>query len=277
MGIDRHTAKFLFWARDEGVSFNRLLTIGRHVFFLSERELGTLLAQRGIAKTPDELNAIFSEANGYADPFLRLLGGQQAESLDASDYEGATHVHDLNQPVPRVWQEQYSAVFDGGSLEHVFNFPQAIRNCMKMIKVGGHYLAMTPTNNFMGHGFYQFSPELFCRVFCEDNGFALEHMIVFELDGTRWYEVMDPAQAMDRVSLVNRRPTCLGVIARKVAQVEPFTNTPQQSDYVAKWTRGPRVDPAHKRRTPWYRKWLRQVKKLLRPTFNPRHFRRLDV
>ena len=102
-------------------------------------------------------------------------------------------------------------------------------------------------------------------------------MIVFELDSNRWYEVMDPAAAMERVGLVNRRPTCLGIVARKVAQVELFTNTPQQSDYVAKWQRGVRVDPAHKLRTPWYRKWLRRVKKLIVPRFNPRHYRRIEV
>ncbi len=277
MGIDRHTAKFLFWARDEGVKFERMLTVGRHVLFLSKGELRALLARRGIAKTPAELQAIFCEAQGYADPFLRLLGGQEAASLDASGYEGATHVHDLNQPVPDDWKQRFSVVFDGGSLEHVFDFPQAIRNCMEMVTVGGHYLAITPANNFMGHGFYQFSPDLFGRVFSSENGFALKHMIVFELDNNRWYEVMDPAEAMERVSLVNRRPTCLGIVARKLAHVELFTKTPQQSDYVAKWQRGVRVDPAHKQRSPWYRKWLRRVKKLFVPRFNPRHYRRIEV
>ena len=277
MGIDRQGAKFLFWARSEGVNFERALTIGRHVFFLSKRELHSVLSANGIIKSSAELDAIFTEAQGYADPFLRLLGCLAPASLDASDYEGATHVHDLNQPVPEAWQQQYSAVFDGGSLEHVFNFPQAIRNCMEMVKVGGHFLAITPANNFMGHGFYQFSPDLFARVFSADNGFALEHMIIFELESSRWYEVMDPAKAMNRVSLINRTPTCLGIVARKLAHVPLFTQAPQQSDYIAKWAKGVRIDPAHKQRTPWYRKALRRMKRLVSPRFNPRHYRPIDV
>jgi 2-polyprenyl-3-methyl-5-hydroxy-6-metoxy-1,4-benzoquinol methylase len=52
-------------------------------------------------------------------------------------------------------------VFDGGTLEHIFDYPTAIKNCMKMVKPGGHLLLTTPANNWFGHGFYQFSPELF--------------------------------------------------------------------------------------------------------------------
>jgi hypothetical protein len=33
--------------------------------------------------------------------------------------------------------------------------------------------AVTPANNQMGHGFYQFSPELFFRVFSQENGYLL--------------------------------------------------------------------------------------------------------
>src|SRR5262245_52912378 len=142
MGVDRQCARFLCWARREGVNFERALTIGRHVFFLSKREMHSVLSANGIHKSSAELGAIFTEAQGYADPLLCLLGCADPESLDASDYEGATHVHDLNQSVPEAWQQQFSVVFDGGSLEHVFNFPQAIRNCMEMVRVGWHYLAL---------------------------------------------------------------------------------------------------------------------------------------
>ena len=92
-------------------------------------------------------------------------------SIDASAYENATMVHDMNLPVGDELKQKFSVVIDGGTLEHVFNFPTAIRNCMEMLKVGGHFFAHTMANNFMGHGFYQFSPELFYRVFSPENGF----------------------------------------------------------------------------------------------------------
>jgi 2-polyprenyl-3-methyl-5-hydroxy-6-metoxy-1,4-benzoquinol methylase len=74
-------------------------------------------------------------------------------SIDASDYENATYVHDLNVPIPDHLKGQFDLVDDGGTLEHVFNFPVALRNCMEMVKVGGHLLLNVPTNNFVGHGF----------------------------------------------------------------------------------------------------------------------------
>ena len=55
-------------------------------------------------------------------------------------------------------------VIDGGLLEHVFDFPTAIRNCMRMVRQGGHLILNLPVNNFPGHGFYRFSPELVFRV-----------------------------------------------------------------------------------------------------------------
>ena len=82
---------------------------------------------------------------------------------------------------------------DAGSLEHVFDVPTAIRNCMRMVAPGGYFLAITPANNTMGHGFYQFSPELFYRVLSDANGFTVERMLVTGTSSTRWFEVADPA------------------------------------------------------------------------------------
>ena len=89
-----------------------------------------------------------------------------------------------------------------GNAQHIFNVPTAFANCMQMIKVGGHFLSMTPCNNFMGHGFYQFSPELFWSVLCEDNGFVIDRMYIFEWrPHATWYVVANPASLGRRVTL----------------------------------------------------------------------------
>ena len=84
-------------------------------------------------------------------------------------YESAKHLHDMNEGIPGDFKEKYTAVLDAGSLEHIFNFPVAIKNRMDMVNVSGHYLAITPANNFCGHGFYQFSPELYFSVLTREN------------------------------------------------------------------------------------------------------------
>ena len=50
--------------------------------------------------------------------------------------------------VPDTLRRRYDLVYDGGSIEHVFNLPVALRNCMDMLAVGGHYICNTATNNY---------------------------------------------------------------------------------------------------------------------------------
>ena len=142
----------------------------------------------------------------------------------------------MNLPIPDELKSRFSVVIDGGTLEHVFNFPQALKNSMEMVAVGGHFLAVTPCNNYMGHGFYQFSPELFFRAFSEENGFKLEDVFICRWPRGRWYRVSDPKVIGTRVELINHYPTSLFVQAKRLRKTEVFATTPQQSDYVANWT-----------------------------------------
>jgi hypothetical protein len=211
--------------------------IGRHGLHIRPSRLKDNLLEFGFPCDQKTVDRLFSENNGFAEPFFRLLGAKDVHSFDNSGYEGATHLHDMNQEIPVCFKEQYSVVLDGGSLEHIFNFPVAIRNCMEMVRVGGHYLGITPTNNLMGDGFYQFSPELYFSVFSEANGFDLVSMVIYEdSPRARWYSVRSPRSVNARVTLTNRVPTELLVMAKKVASAPVFEPFPQQSDYVPKWS-----------------------------------------
>ena len=72
-----------------------------------------------------------------------MLGAKTLHTIDASNFEGATHVHDLNQPVPASWKESPDVVRDIGTLAHVFNFPVAMRHRLERVKLGGHFFAHT--------------------------------------------------------------------------------------------------------------------------------------
>lgn len=193
-------------------------------------DLRDLAIAKGVG-TAEQLQRL-DLSKGYAEPFLELLGAQRIESLDASDYEQATIIHDLNDPVPPSLHGRFSCVIDGGTIEHVFHFPHAIRSCMDMLETGGHYIGITPANNHLGHGFYQFSPELYYRVFGTENGFDVRTMLVKA--ASHWYGVADPAALRERTELVGSAPVTLVVIARKIKAIERF-HTPQQSDYVSAW------------------------------------------
>lgn len=238
MGIDANSLRFLAEAVRSGVDFKNTLTIGRQNYYrLSPALLREGLSRAGFKVPPEVAEKMFSSHGGYADELFRFLGATTLDSADYSDYERASFVFDMNRPNPPELNSRFTAVIDGGSLEHIFNFPQAMTNCMNMVAIGGHFIGMTPANNFFGHGFYQFSAELFFRVFDETNGFALERMVLVEDDqcGYEWFSVKDPAVAGERVTLTSAAQSQLFVIARKVAQRFPFLSPPCQSDYVARW------------------------------------------
>jgi SAM-dependent methyltransferase len=234
MGVDWHTARALIAARSSGVDFDRTATLGRQNLHVSLPEIADMLRDYGLPGDRLDLSAPQPE---FADDFFGLLGTRELTAIDASSYEGA-HVHDMNLPIPESLRQQFDVVLDGGTLEHVFNFPTAIQNAMEMVRVGGHLFLQTPANNFLGHGFYQFSPELFFRVLSADNGYAIERMLIYETyPGSDWYEVTDPAAVQSRVELIgSEHRTLLLVHARRTADKPIFAQTPQQSDYAASWS-----------------------------------------
>lgn len=230
MGIDIHGSRLLAFARQNGVDFSRTATLGHQSLHTPPAILRSLLRKMGVCLNDADFERIATAP--YADGLLEVLGAREVVSIDASPYERATIVHDMNRNIPVELDGRFSAVIDGGTLEHVFDFPTAIRNCMRMVEVGGHFLSVAPANNFMGHGFYQFSPELFYRVLSPENGFELRYMFATELRyGASWYAVADPMDVRKRVELINHVPTYLLLIARRTAPAELIAEPPQQSDY----------------------------------------------
>lgn len=238
MGVDTKGVQFLLAARRLGVSFARTATIGRQRLFVTSSWLRRCLRDFGMDLGAVRAGELLTSGGGYAEPFLGALGADAVVSVDASAYEGATRVVDLNGELPPDLEGAFSAVIDAGTLEHVFNFPAAIANCMRMVAPGGHLLSVTVANNMTGHGFYQFSPELLYRVLTRASGYRVERMLVTEVSSARWYEVADPAEVGRRVQLRTYRPVYLCVAARRVEVRPVLAAPPQQSDYLSAWSTG---------------------------------------
>jgi hypothetical protein len=104
-------------------------------------------------------------------------------------------------------------------------FSQPLRSIMQMLKLGRGYFAALPANNWSGHGFYQFTPELFYRTFSEENGFRVSKLLVAPACvGGRWLdgpacEVMDP-KSLGWVEVSARREIMLLLQAEKIAERE---------------------------------------------------------
>lgn len=231
MGFDIQNTRFILDANKSGVNFSRCATLGRQNLHIDKKTYAEEALRFGLDSAASAVNSAFSSFP-YADGFLYLMGAKELTTIDASNYEGASVIVDLNTPIPNDLVDRFSVVIDGGTIEHIFNVPCAFSNVAKMLKQGGHFISVNGANNFMGHGFYQFSPELLYRTFSMENGFQVESMIICEhTRNSDWYEVADPAKVGARVELINNSRTYIMMRARKVASKELFVNTPQQSDY----------------------------------------------
>ena len=253
MGLTRQTLEFFLEGLAQRPIPHRILTLGKQGLWVAPERIVQLLRQHQLLHSQiSDQTAIhrLAIAPWRLKAMLQLIGVEQVEACDVSDYEGAERIHDLNQPIPEDWHGRYDLVLDGGTLEHIFDIRRALENVMALVRVGGRVFLFTPTNNYCGHGFYQFSPELFWRVFSPENGFRILRMhIAVDTEGygsffgipypfpirSRRYTVADPAQVGERVLLVNHRPTLLFVEAEKERETPPFTRLPQQSDYLPQW------------------------------------------
>ena len=244
MGIDLHNLGLLGYAQDRGVSFGRTIGIGRQALFIDAPDLDRYRALRGLATLAEP--ATEPGRARYFEPLMsQWFGAATVDSVDASAYEQATLLHDMNLPwlADQAGLGSYDAVLDFGCLEHVFDFPVAWRNCTSLCRVGGHILHSLPANNLTGHGFYQFSPELFFNLYRAKNGFELVGLwFAQKADPKHWWKVANPSTVRRRVTLRNSHEVYMLVVARKVADLGHMP-APQQSDYAQQeWVEPRAVD-----------------------------------
>jgi SAM-dependent methyltransferase len=225
MGIDIHTLNFLRYA-SQIKPLGHTITIGRQGVHIARRDCERLIgAPPGFVHQP------------YCESLLKEhFGANRVESLDYSDYEQPTHVVDMNQRIPVHLQGQFDTVFDGGCLEHIYNVPQALNNCSALLKPGGQILHVLPANNYCGHGFWQFSPELFFSLYSVANGYCETEVLIADLSKEdRWYLTHPPTNGA-RINVASDTP--LYVLVRTVLSGPEFSHAHvQQSDYEYLWAR----------------------------------------
>jgi hypothetical protein len=167
---------------------------------------------------------------------LDYFGATKVDSIDVSDFEKATHIADMNRPLPDHLQGKYDTVIDGGCLEHVFNVAQALKNCSLLCKEGGQILHILPANQSCGHGFWQFSPELFFSLYSEVNGYSETEVWIANLsEESSWYLAKRRGDG-DRL-LVSSTDT-IYLLVRTVLKRHDFSHeNVQQSDYLCRWNK----------------------------------------
>lgn len=243
MGLTATDIDLLLALKNRKAPISRIVTIGRQSLCLHSKQVARL--RRIIPESCALANYCWGE---IADSILRdLTGAGEVVSIDMSAYEGASIAHDMNLPLADRRPDlaaQFDLVIDGGTLEHVFNFPVAVANLMFLAREGGYILSANPANNLCGHGFYQFTPELMRRIYSAENGFQTELIVLtqsrymsVEMDpGPKFFAVADPASLGRRILVRNRWPVMIRTLAKRVGDPPQDGLDVQQSDYVMAWS-----------------------------------------
>ena len=221
MGLTFHEYKFL-----EEVSkkknFGNVLTLGKQEMILTNEDRKRLnLFEK------DYVN------DEYIDKLLvDKFKANSVKSIDNSSFEGADIIHDMNKPIKNL-NEKFDTIIDFGTSEHIFNVVENLSNISKFCKNNGIILHSLPANNNCGHGFWQFSPELFFSLYSENNGFSETEIFVFNTHNKyEWWKV-EKQKLGERLEISSDAP--LYVLVKTIKKSEIQNKDVQQSDYIERW------------------------------------------
>ena len=254
MGIDVHALNFLrYISRKEPLG--RVATIGRQLLMITPARVAEIMGL-----------PMVTEFGMYSEELLkRHFGAKLVDSYDYSDYEGATFTADMNKPL--LPTREYDTVIDCGSLEHIYNVPQAMANISLLCSKGGRIVHISPGNNFCGHGFWQFSPELFFSLYSEPNGYAETQVFLADLTSPRhWFEVERPTNGR-RAEVVSRTPLYVLSKARKISEL--CNLQAQQADYIHQWQQS--KESSQNELMKRVKRFIKDRPKLVRMAWHVRH------
>ncbi len=210
-----------------------LLQLGRQAVRVNASQALGILKQFDIKPSIDLNSRDKSNINDIT--LFKSLGFESVESMDFSDYEKSTHIHDFNHPVPEQFHEKYDVIYDGGTTEHIFDFPASLRNIYKMLKVGGIIIHNVPANNYIEHGFYCFSPTVFYDYYSV-NGFEILQSYVFQINLSSNKCFVFEYTPEKSYSIPSNGEILIWFVARKV-DGSTCGVIPQQGTYVQAWSK----------------------------------------
>jgi hypothetical protein len=239
MGLDLIALRYHLHLKKNGVDFNRVAMLGRHTFSgISASSMVGTLKKFGFTISRSEASRMLTENDGYIEPFYRWLGSHTVDSFDASDYENATQIWDMNECLPDRYRGAYDFVYDGGTLEHVFHFTSALREAMTLPRIGGVFFSATPADSFLGHGFYQFGPDLAFEVLSERNGYQTKGVFLIEDRlNAAFHEVAPSTGNRGRVLASGAWPITMCYSGVRTGEI-PARLSATQPDYSMAWKTG---------------------------------------
>lgn len=187
MGLSTYMHKLLLEEQKRTSFSGKCLTLGVQVSHIDAKDVEKSYKDMEMPFPGTEALSLskhpYRKSHGLIDEecLYKLLGFNEVKALDYSDYEDAEIIFDLNEAeLPKELENQFDAIFDFGTLEHVFNIANALTNLHKMLKEGGRIIHASPFSNFPDHGFYCFNPTFF-HDYYTTNKYEISDLRLFKL------------------------------------------------------------------------------------------------
>ena len=108
MGIKTSSARLLAnLKRNREINLQSVCMLGRQELCLTQRQVEAINKDY-----KDVLNKKIKRET-FSENYLKALGAVYIHSLDASDFEGADIICDLNKPIPVEYRNKFSCIIDG--------------------------------------------------------------------------------------------------------------------------------------------------------------------
>jgi SAM-dependent methyltransferase len=230
MGIAKGAISLLYKHRQAYGFSGKMIELGKQNVFVSADKLNEISERFGQHSNLDS-NQVVDDVT-----LFKQLGFSEVQSLDYSKYEDADIEWDLNNPIPLDLRDQFDAVYDGGTIEHIFHLPQVLGNIFHLLKVGGTVVHCSPSHNHVDHGYYMFSPQLIFEYYAANN-FEILASNIFEYESDHaqkdWLIYEYTPGSIDRLSFGGWGRSLLGIwiIARKT-ESSTCDVIPQQGTYI---------------------------------------------
>ena len=221
----------------------RFAMLGRQSWIGARKGRSKALLERVVAERLPGVTVedLANTDDRYSETFFRHLGFDTVDSIDVSDFEGASLIQDLSKPIDASFKDRFDVIYDGGTCEHIFDLPTAYRNIDEMLAPGGVLIGHSLSNNWVNHGYFQISPETVFGFWQNAMGYEVLDLFLQPLLPNSAHLVVrttNPAKTGNRPRLKGRltrqSPIVMCYVVRKPLTRVEGTDV-YQSDYVRKW------------------------------------------
>ncbi|MBK8476484.1 MAG: hypothetical protein IPL39_09205 [Opitutaceae bacterium] len=175
MGLTRQIARAMLREHRFQPITGRVLTIGRQTIYLTPEELLKLLDEEGIAPRPDspltlDTQTVHGKGRGFVTDvaFFQSFADVTCDSVDVSDYEGATVLANLNSEIPDPLRGRYDFIYNGSCLDNIFDGANALRRMNEMLSPTGRIVHFERCSYFPAV-YLSYSPEWFYDYYAANN------------------------------------------------------------------------------------------------------------